>query len=83
MVGERDTVQLTVSASCRNKNFRYKWSRRGDQLQSSDRVHGVDSATLTIHDVLLSDGGLYYCNVSNEWGNNVRTSDIRLTVKGL
>ena len=84
MVGEGDTVQLTVTASGINmRNFKYKWSRMGDHLQSSGRVHGVDSATLTIHGVLLSDGGLYYCNVTNEWGNSMRTGDIMLTVKGV
>ena len=84
VVGEGATVRFTVTASGINmRNFRYKWNRRGDQLQSSGRVRGINSAAFSIHNVLLSDRGLYYCNVTNEWENSVWTGDIMLTVKGV
>ena len=82
MVDEGETIQLTVTASGVNMgNFSYKWSRRGDHLQS--RVRRVNRATLTIRNILLSDEGQYYCTVTNEWGNSVSTGNITLTVKGV
>jgi len=80
VIGEGGIAELTVTASGVNsRNFVYKWKRRGSQF--SDRVHGISTATLTIGNVIKSDEGSYYCNVTNEWGNS-RTKDITLTVKG-
>jgi len=82
VIGERGSVQLTITARGVNRrNFVYKWRRRVGTF--SERVHGINTTTLTIHNALVSDGAQYYCLVTNEWGNSVMTGDIKLTVKGM
>ncbi|XP_065918658.1 hemicentin-1-like isoform X2 [Dysidea avara] len=80
VIGEGETVWFTITASGINmRNFDYKWEKRGGQF--SDRVRGINSTTLIIRSTLLSDEGQYYCNVTNEWGNSIRSDDITLTVE--
>ena len=82
VIGEGETVWFTITASGINmRNFDYKWEKRGGQF--SDRVRGINSTTLIIRSTLLSDEGQYYCNVTNEWGNSIRSDDITLTVEGM
>ena len=81
VIGEGGTAQLTVTASGINsRNFTYKWEKKRGQF--SDRVGGINTTTLTIHNVLDSDEGHYYCTATNEWGNSLKTGDITLTVEG-
>jgi len=81
VIGEGGTAQLTVTASgIKSRKFVYKWEKKSGQF--SDRVRGINTATLTIHNVLEFDEGHYYCNVTNEWGNSIKTGDIILTVEG-
>ena len=37
---------------------------------------------LVISNLIKSDGGQYYCIVTNEWGRSVESNDVILTVEG-
>ena len=81
MIGEGGTAQFIATASGVNKgNFVYRWRKRGSSLPN--KVSGVNGAVLTIPNLVESDGGKYYCTVNNEWGNNVSSGDVTLTVFG-
>ena len=45
-------------------------------------MSGVNGAVLTIPDLLKSDGGQYYCTVTNEWGRSKQSNDVTLIVEG-
>ena len=81
-VGERGTVQFTAMATGKNEdNFRYQWKKRGsDSLPS--KVSGVSGTVLTIPNLNKTDEGLYYCNVTNEWGRSLKSNDVNLIVEG-
>ena len=46
-------------------------------------MSGVNGAVLTIPNLVESDEGMYYCTVTNQWGNSVRSDDVTLTVQGM
>jgi len=46
-------------------------------------VSGVDRTVLTIHNLVKSDEGQYYCIVTNEWNRSVESNDVTLTVEGM
>ena len=73
---------FTATASGVNiDNFIYQWKKRGiDSLP--DKVLGVDGTTLVIPKLIKSDGGQYYCIVTNEWGRSVESNDVILTIEG-
>ena len=81
-IGERGIATFTATASGVNmNNFMYQWKKRGsDSLP--DKVSGVDRTTLVIPNLIISDGGQYYCIVTNEWGISVKSNDVVLTVEG-
>ena len=81
-IGERGTAVFIATASGVNmKNFIYQWRKRGsDSLPH--KVSGVNEVTLTIPNLIVSDGGQYYCIVTNEWGNIVLSDNAILTVEG-
>ena len=81
-IGERGTAEFIATASgVNNNNFIYQWKKRGrDSLPH--KVSGADGATLTIPDLTKSDGGQYYCIVTNEWDRMVESNDSNLTVEG-
>ena len=82
MIGERGNAQLTATASGVNKkNFVYQWRKRGSSILPN-KVSGVNEAMLTIPNLVKSDEGVYYCNVTNQWGNSVRSDDVSLRVAG-
>ena len=81
MIGERGTVQFTATASGVNmKRFEYQWRKRGNSLPR--KVSGVNGAVLTIPNLVESDEGVYYCTVTNQWGNSVRSDDVNLSIIG-
>ena len=81
-VGEGATAIFTATASGINKeNFVYQWRKRGNG-NLPNKVSGVNGAVLMIPNSLESDKGQYYCNVTNEWGRNVKSNDVTLTVIG-
>jgi uncharacterized repeat protein (TIGR03803 family) len=57
----------------------YQWQKNGTNLVNADNVSGVNSNTLTIADILVSDGGSYSVIVSNFYGV-VTSSNATLTV---
>ena len=81
-IGERGTAVFIATASGINmNNFMYQWRKRGsDNLPH--KVSGVNKATLTIPNLIVSDGGEYYCIVTNEWGRSVESDEVMLTVEG-
>ena len=81
-IGERGTAVFIATASGVNmNNFIYQWRRKGsDSLPN--KASGVNEATLTIPNLIVSDGGRYYCMVTNEWGGNEKSDDVILTVEG-
>ena len=81
-VGEGATVHFTAIADGINKrNFVYQWKKRNSGV-FPDKVSNVNGAVLTIPNVLESDKGRYYCNVTNEWNRTVQSDDVKLVVKG-
>ena len=62
-------------------NFIYQWKKR-DSDSLPDKVSDVDRIILVIPNLILSDGGQYYCIVTNEWGRSVESNDVILTVEG-
>jgi len=82
VVGERGAVQFTATASGVNmRNFVYQWNKRNGSLPSM--VSRVNGTVLTIPNLVPSDKGVYYCTVTNEWGNSVRSDDVTLSVIGI
>jgi hypothetical protein len=58
----------------------YQWYRNGIPLLAGGNIPGVDSPTLTLNDVQVSDSGDYYVVVTNPFGSV--TSDVaQLTVR--
>ena len=67
--------------STTENNFKYQWRKR-DSNSLPSKVMGVNEAILRIPNVNASDGGQYYCNVTNEWGSSVESDDVILTIYG-
>ena len=44
---------------------------------------GFNGTVLTIPNVLESDEGQYYCNVTNEWGRSLESNNGNLTFSGM
>ena len=81
-VREGTTAQLNATASgIKINNFVYQWKKRGSN-SLPDKVSGINGTVLTIPNAQDSDEGNYLCLVTNEWGNNMRSNDIILTVTG-
>ena len=83
VVGEGGTAQFIATASGPNnkKDFMYQWSKEGIN-SLPNKVSGVNGAMLTIPNLVESDEGVYYCNVTNGWGKNRKSNDIILTIQG-
>ena len=80
--GERTTVNFTaIVNSVYKNNFSYQWQKK-DEERLPRKVASVNGAVLIIPNILKSDEGKYYCNVTNEWGRSVKSKDITLSVKG-
>jgi len=83
VIGVGGTSQFTATASGVNMgNFVYQWTKSGD-INLPYKVSGVNEAILTIPYLVESDGGVYYCTVTNQWGNSVRSDYVNLTVIGM
>jgi len=82
VIGERGTANFNATASGVNmRNFVYQWRKRGSG-SIPNKVSGVNGAVLTIPNLVKSDEGVYYCTVNNEWGRNMRSGDVTLSVEG-
>ena len=82
VIGEGGTAQFTATASDVNMtNFVYQWRKKHVSLPN--KVFGVNRTVLTIPNLVESDEGIYYCTVTNEWGNSVSSGDVTLSVQGM
>ena len=81
-IGEGVTARLIATASGVNKNqFEYQWENKSSN-NFAKKVSGINGEVLTIPDLVESDEGVYYCNVTNQWGRSVRSNEVTLTVIG-
>jgi len=67
-VTEGDTVTFTVEATG-TEPLSYKWMKNGIELIDDDNISGVNTNTLTINNVQLSDAGSYTVVVTNSVGS--------------
>ena len=83
MISEGGTVIFSATSSgiTDKKELIYLWEKNGKN-KLPDKVIGHNSTKLTIPNLKKSDEGEYYCTVTNEWGNSVRSGYITLTVQG-
>ena len=51
-------------------HFKYHWVKN-DSNSLPSTASGQDTPNLIISPVTISDGGSYYCNVTNQWGTTV------------
>ena len=85
VIGKGRTANFTAIAtgiSTVENNFVLQWQKR-DSDSLSDKVSGVNGSVLSIPNVLESDGGSYYCIVTNEWGRMKMSDDVTLSIFGM
>ena len=85
VIGKGTTANFTAMASGINtseSNFMYQWRKR-DSDSLPDKVLGVNESVLIIPNVTESDGGRYYCSVTNEWGRSARSDEVSLSIFGM
>ena len=75
------TFIATSTGKTDRKELMYLWEKNGKN-KLPDKVIGRKSTALMIPDLKKSDEGEYYCTVTNEWGNSVKSKYITLTVQG-
>ena len=81
-IGKNGNATFTAMASGINKkNFVYQWKKRGDN-SLPNKVSGINEDMLIIPNAVESDGGQYYCTVTNQWQRSVESNDVTLTVYG-
>ena len=81
-VSEGGVATFTATASgikTRSGEFEYEWWKLSNGQQS---VMVKRKEHLQIQNVKIKDEGKYYCNVTNEWGNNIISESVYLVVTG-
>ena len=82
-ITEKETAQFNAAADGINRmNFMYQWKKRDNHFLPS-KILGVDDTLLRIPDLRMSDQGIYYCTVTNEWNRIVESDDVTLIVTGM
>ena len=84
-IGKGNTAVFTAMASgisTSENNFMYQWSKR-DSNNLPDKVSEVNDSELIIPNVTESDGGQYYCIVTNEWDRSIRSDEVSLSIFGM
>ena len=83
MISEGGTVTFIAASSgiTDKKELMYLWEK-DSKNELPDKAIGHNSTKLTIPNLKKSDEGEYYCTVTNEWGNSVRSGYITLTIHG-
>ena len=70
VANEGGSINISVTAEGPGKdNFKYRWRRR-DNVPLSNTASGTNTQNLTVTPVTLSDSGVYYCVVENQWHRN-------------
>ena len=75
---------VTLSATAEgpgHDHFRYHWKKIGSNSLPSI-ANGQDTPNLVIAPTAISDNGSYYCMVTNQWANTVRSNDGLVLVLG-
>ena len=81
-VSEGGVATFTATASgimTRSGEYEYEWWKLRNNQQS---VIIKRKKRLQIQNVKIKDDGMYYCNVSNEWGNQIMSESVHLLVIG-
>jgi len=84
-IAKGKTAQFIATASgisTDETKFIYQWRKRGSK-SLPDKVLGSNGTVLTIPNVVESDGGQYYCTVTNEWNRSIESSNVTLNVYGM
>ena len=84
MMSEGGTVTFIAKANgiTDKKQLMYLWKKNGRNKKLPKKVSGHRSIMLTIPNLIEGDEGQYYCTVTNEWNNSVRSEYVNLTVQG-
>ena len=81
-VSEGGIATFTATASgikTRSGEFEYEWWKLSNKQQS---VIIKKKKHLQIQNIKIKDEGTYYCNASNEWGNQIMSVSVHLLVIG-
>jgi len=81
IIAKGRTARLTIIASGIG-TLRYQWKKRNVN-NLPDKVLGEDTAALIIPKLDTSDGGEYYCIVTNMWNRSMESDNITLIVYGM
>ena len=83
VISEGGTITFIATSSgiTDKKELMYLWEKNSKN-KLPDKVISHNSTKLTIPNLKKNDEGQYYCTVTNEWGNSVRSEYITLTVQG-
>ena len=81
LIGKGGTAQFNVTANSIGA-LRYQWKKRGINVLP-EKVLGEDTPALKIPNLDKSDGGEYYCIVTNMWNRTMESDTVILTVYGM
>ena len=81
LLAEGRTAQFNITAYGIG-TIRYQWSKRGISVLP-EKVLGKNTSIILIPNLKKSDGGQYYCDVTNMWNRSESSYDVNLTVYGM
>ena len=81
LIGEGGTARFNITAYSIGA-IRYQWNKRGVSVLP-EKVLGRNASVLIIPNLNKSDGGRYYCTVTNEWNRSIPSYNVILTVYGV
>ena len=74
-------LRLSVTANGPvSDQFKYQWKRM-DNNSLPNTSRGENSPNLIISSVNSSDSGLYFCVVTNQWGNTIESKKATVNVE--
>ena len=81
LIAEGKTAQFNIRTYS-IAAVRYQWHKRGINALP-EKVLGTNTSVLIIPNLNKSDGGQYYCVVTNKWNRSEQSDDVILTVYGM